>query len=86
MIRMRYCSGSSMVGFMRRRSAGKNQVFVEDMIMCERDIILIIGSGLGLGLGLGRPNLMGMPLLTRCGAQIFMQVSELGQYKTGGVA
>lgn len=71
-----------MVGFMRRRSAGKNQVFVEDMIMCERDIILIIGSGLGLG----RPNLMGMPLLTRCGAQIFMQVSELGQYKTGGVA
>jgi hypothetical protein len=73
-----------MVGFMRRRSAGKNQVFVEDMIMCERDTILIIGSGLGLGLG--RPNLMGMPLLTRCGAQIFMQVSELGQYKTGGVA
>ena len=73
-----------MVGFMRRRSAGKNQVFVEDMIMCERDIILIIGSGLGLGLG--RPNLMGMPLLTRWGAQIFMQVSELGQYKTGGVA
>lgn len=69
---------------MRRRSAGKNQVFVKDMIMCERDIILIIGSGLGLGLG--RPNLMGMPLLTRCGAQIFMQVSELGQYKTGGVA
>jgi hypothetical protein len=73
-----------MAGSMRRRSAGKNQVFVEDMIMCERDIILIIGSGLGLGLG--RPNLMGMPLLTRCGAQIFMQVSELGQYKTGGVA
>jgi hypothetical protein len=52
--------------------------------MCERDIILIIGSGLGLGLG--RPNLMGMPLLTRCGAQIFMQVSELGRFKTGGVA
>jgi hypothetical protein len=73
-----------MAGSMRRQSTGKNQVFVEDMIMCERDIILIIGSGLGLGLG--RPNLMGMPLLTRCGAQIFMQVSELGQYKTGGVA
>ena len=84
MIRMRYCSGSSMVGFMRRRSAGKNQVFVEDMIMCERDIILIIGSGLGLGLG--RPNLMGMPLLVSCGAQILVRVSELGRFKTGGVA
>jgi hypothetical protein len=52
--------------------------------MCERDIILIIGSGLGLGLG--RPNLMGMPLLVSCGAQILVRVSELGRFKTGGVA
>jgi hypothetical protein len=68
-----------MVGFMRRRSAGKNQVFVKDMIMCERDIILIIGSGLGLGLG--RPNLMGMPLLTRCGAQILCKCPNLAVSK-----
>jgi hypothetical protein len=50
--------------------------------MRERDIVLIIGTGLGLG----RPNLKGMPLLVSCGAQILVRVSELGRFKTGGLA
>jgi hypothetical protein len=50
--------------------------------MRERDIVLIIGTGLGLG----RPNLKGMPLLASCGAQILVRVSELGRFKTGGLA
>ena len=71
-----------MAGSMRRQSTGKNQVFVEDTIMRERDIVLIIGTGLGLG----RPSLKGMPLLASCGAQILVRVSELGRFKTGGLA